>query len=208
MSRDYVQESRIHFNRQAAAYDQNTSVYYSGPAKISCSDAIPFLLTHSFHSLLDVGCGTGYLIDNLSREHAASYCGLDISENMLAVARAKQIPNAAFVQGRSDALPYPDEAFDVVTCIQSFHHYPSPDKAMQEAWRVLKPGGLYLLSDTGVGGVAGWLDNHIFFKFMKSGDCHVENRHGIAKRMQRNGFTAIRSKQLKGFIYTVLAQKP
>ena len=76
-------------------------------------------------------------------------------------------------------------SFDVVTCIQSFHHYPDPDKAMREAFPVLKPGGLYILSDTGVGGISGWFDNHILFPLMNSGDHHTENRHGIARRMEK-----------------------
>lgn len=191
--KDYVQASRAHFNRQAAQYDQNTSVYYSGPAKCSGEDAIRKLLAHPYQTLLDVGCGTGWLLNRLARVHPAEYHGLDVSENMLAVA---------------DQLPYADNFFDVVTCIQSFHHYPDPDRAMREVLRVLKPGGLYLLSDTGVGGLAGWIDNHILFRFLNSGDCHVESRRGIARRMAKNGFVDIQGRQLKRFIYTVTAHKP
>ncbi|HIY05582.1 MAG TPA: class I SAM-dependent methyltransferase [Candidatus Evtepia faecigallinarum] len=206
--KDYVQASRAHFNRQAAQYDQNTSVYYSGPAKCSGEDAIRELLAHSYQTLLDVGCGTGWLLNRLARVHPAEYHGLDVSENMLAVAEEKHIPGAVFVQGVADRLPYADNFFDVVTCIQSFHHYPDPDRAMGEALRVLKPGGLYLLSDTGVGGLAGWIDNHILFRLLNSGDCHVENRRGIARRMVKNGFVDVQSRQLKGFIYTVTGRKP
>lgn len=206
--KDYVQASRAHFNRQAAQYDQNTSVYYSGPAKCSGEDAVRELLAHSYQTLLDVGCGTGWLLNRLARVHPAEYHGLDVSENMLAVAEEKHIPGAVFVQGVADQLPYADDFFDVVTCIQSFHHYPDPDRAMREVLRVLKPGGLYLLSDTGVGGLAGWIDNHILFRFLNSGDCHVESRRGIARRMAKNGFVDIQGRQLKGFIYTVTAHKP
>lgn len=206
--KDYVQASRAHFNRQAAQYDQNTSVYYSGPAKRSGEDAIRELLAHTYQRLLDVGCGTGWLLNRLARVQPADYHGLDVSENMLAVAQSKGIPGAVFVRGVADQLPYADNYFDVVTCIQSFHHYPDPDKAMEEVLRVLKPGGLYLLSDTGVGGLAGWLDNHLLFRLMKSGDCHTENRHGIAQRMAKNGFVSIEGRQLKGFIYTVTGHKP
>ena len=206
--KDYVQASRAHFNRQAAQYDQNTSVYYSGPAKCSGEDAIRELLAHPYQTLLDVGCGTGWLLNRLARVHPAEYHGLDVSENMLAVAEEKHIPGAVFVQGVADQLPYADDFFDVVTCIQSFHHYPDPDRAMREVLRVLKPGGLYLLSDTGVGGLAGWIDNHILVRFLNSGDCHVESRRGIARRLAKNGFVDIQGRQLKRFIYTVTAHKP
>ena len=78
---------------------------------------------------------------------------------------------------------------------------------MGVAFRVLKPGGLYILSDTGVGGIGGWIDNHILFPLMKSGDHHAENRHGIARRMEKNGFAVVESRQLKGFVYTVMGRK-
>ena len=78
---------------------------------------------------------------------------------------------------------------------------------MQEAFRMLKPGGLYILSDTGVGGIGGWIDNHILFPLMKSGDHHTENRHGIARRMEKNGFIVEEKQQIKGFIYTVIGRK-
>ena len=202
--KDYTQESRNHFNKQAAVYDRNRSFYYSGTAKESCRDAQQFLSPIPFHTLLDVGCGTGFLIDQLAKTKDAEYFGLDISENMLNVAKAKNIPNALFTQSSADRLPYKDNFFDVVTCIQSFHHYQNPDKAMQEVFRVLRPGGLYLLSDTGVGGLGAWIDNHILFKLLKSGDCHTENKKAIEKRMAQNGFTRIESRQLKWFIYTVI----
>ena len=79
---------------------------------------------------------------------------------------------------------------------------------MQEVLRVLKPGGLYILSDSGMGGIGGWFDNHILFKLMKSGDCQIMNKKGIAKMMTRNGFNVIEARQLKGMIYTVVGEKP
>ena len=206
--KDYELLSQKHFDRQAKIYDQKNNIYYSGPAKISCADVLQRLETLSYTSLLDVGCGTGYLLDFLARRKKANYCGLDLSQGMLSVARSKNIPGVCFVQGSAECLPFPTESFDVLTCIQSFHHYPHPNRAMQEAFRVLKPGGIYLLSDTGVGGFAGWIDNHLIFPLMNSGDCHTENRREICRRMRQNGFTVLDDHQVKGFIYTVTARKP
>lgn len=206
--KDYEALSRAHFNRQAARYDENESVYFSGPAKRSCADVLRLLENVEYRSLLDVGCGTGWLLAQLAARCPAEYRGLDLAENMLNRARAKQIPGARFVLGTADVLPWPDGRFDVVCCIQSFHHYPYPDKAMAEALRVLRPGGLYVLSDTGVGGPAAWLDNHVFFPLMRSGDCHTENRRGVARRMERAGFRNVEHWQVKGFIYTVTGRKP
>ena len=78
---------------------------------------------------------------------------------------------------------------------------------MREARRVLKPGGVYILSDTGIGGIGAWIDNHILFKLMNSGDCHTQNRHGIAGMMKKNGFTVTECRQIRGMSYTVVGEK-
>lgn len=206
--KDYEALSKKHFDGQAQEYDQRETAYYSKFPKISCRDVAEQLASIPYGKLLDVGCGTGYLFGLLAPQRTAEYHGLDLSPEMLRVAQARHGEHAVFVEGSCDALPYADNTFDVVTCIQSFHHYPRQDKAMQEALRVLKPGGLYILSDTGVGGIGGWIDNHIIFPLMNSGDCRTDNRRGIARRMARNGFTVVDSRQVKGFIYTVTGKKP
>ena len=205
--KDYEALSRAHFDKQAAEYDQRDTVYYSREGKISCRDIAGMLKDRSYERLLDVGCGTGFLIELLASQRRAAYEGLDLSDEMLKVARGKAIPDANFTQGSSDRLPYADGSFDIVTCSQSFHHYPNRQKAMAEAKRVLRPGGLYILSDTGVGGIGGWIDNHILFPLMRSGDCHTDNRHGIARLMEKVGFRVEESRQVQGMIYTVTGRK-
>lgn len=205
--KDYEALSRKHFDAQAAEYDARDTVYYSREGKISCRDIAAQLKNVSYEALLDVGCGTGFLIDLLTRQRKARYVGLDLSEGMLRMAEQKQIAGAEFVNGSADKLPFADESFGIVTCSQSFHHYPYPEKAMQEARRVLKKGGLYILSDTGVGGLGAFIDNHILFPLAKSGDCHTTNRKGIARMMEKTGFRVTECRQIRGFIYTVTGVK-
>ena len=205
--KDYEALSKKHFDAQAAEYDQRNTYYYSQNGKISCRDIAEQIRAYSYESLLDVGCGTGFLIDNLTKQKPARYCGVDLSDEMIRMAQKKQIEGAEFVVSSAEKLPYPDESFDIVTCSQSFHHYPYPEAAMREAKRVLKPGGLYILSDTGIGGVGAWIDNHIIFRLMRSGDCHTTNRRGIEKLMASVGFSVVDSRQVKGMIYTVTGKK-
>ena len=205
--KDYEALSRKHFDAQAAEYDQRDTYYYSRNGKISCRDIAALLESVSYEKLLDVGCGTGFLLEMLSQQKAAQYCGLDLSPEMIRAAEKKTIPGTEYTVGSAEALPYADDSFDVVTCSQSFHHYPHPEKAMAEVWRVLKPGGIYILSDTGIGGIGAWIDNHILFRLATSGDCHTTNRKGIAKMMEKTGFTVTDARQLQGMIYTVTGKK-
>jgi ubiquinone/menaquinone biosynthesis C-methylase UbiE len=84
-------------------------------------------------ALLDVGCGSGYA-SWLAADRGAGVHGLDASENLLAVARART-PHGDFQLGDMDSLPWDTESFDVVTCFNSV--WIGDDVAMAEAARVL-----------------------------------------------------------------------
>ncbi|MGN1273408.1 MAG: class I SAM-dependent methyltransferase [Thermoguttaceae bacterium] len=204
---DYERLSREHFDRQAPEYDQRDTWYYSREGKISCRDVARRLNNSRYSRLLDVGCGTGYLFELLQPAEISEWVGIDISPRMIEMARAKNIPGAEFLVGPANHLPFTEASFDVVVCSQSFHHYPYQREAMNEVWRVLKPGGLYILADTGLGGLGGWFDNHILFKLLRSGDCKIRNRFGIEKMMRKNGFEVLESYNLTWMIYTVVGRK-
>lgn len=76
------------------------------------------------------------------------YIGLDISENILEIAR-KTYPSFKFLKGSILDLPFPDNYFDVVLAIAVLHHIPSQElreKAVSECYRVLKPNGTFIVS--------------------------------------------------------------
>ena len=208
--KDFVELSKKWFDKQASVYDETDTLLYSKYGKISCQNIKNILKDRKYNNLLDIGCGTAYLIDMLSKEKNAEYVGLDLSSEMIKQANSKSIKNATFIEGKSDELPFKDNTFDVVTCSQSFHHYPDTDKAMKEAYRVLKSGGIYILSDTGVGpfkeiGVA--FDNFIYRYFSNTGDCNVSYLEKSEKDMIRNGFAIIHKEKVSTFIYTLVGKK-
>lgn len=205
--KDYIELSKKHFDKQAKIYDETDTAYYSKYPKISCNDVAERLRNIQYQSLLDIGCGTGYLLDLLQKQKNALYCGLDLSPEMLKAAK-KKLPESVFLtEGSSDCLPYDDNSFDAVTCIQSFHHYPRPDKAMAEAYRVLKQGGLYILSDTGYGGIPKWFYNQILLKVVNTGDYAVCSIKDIENLMTKTGFRIKESQKIDRFIYTVTGVK-
>ena len=82
---------------------------------------------------------------------------------MLAQARLRAqelgLTNAAFQEGAAEALPSPDESFDIVTCRIAPHHFLDIKKFLTETARVLKPGGRFVLADTTVPDAAPEIDN-------------------------------------------------
>jgi len=92
--------------------------------------------------MLDIACGTGIVARVASERFAlANVVGVDLSPDMLAVARAVA-PAIDWRVGSADALPLRDgERFDVVVCQQGLQFFPDKQAAASEMLRVLKPGG-------------------------------------------------------------------
>ena len=199
-------DSQKWFDNQAPVYDQKETMAYSKNPKRSCNDVKKLLENMSYDTLLDVGCGTGYLFE-LINNNSSSYYGLDISKKMLEVAKNKNNPNTEYVYGTAEKLPFDDNSMNIVTCIQSFHHYPYPEEAIREVYRVLKPGGYYILSDTGIGEPLAFIFNKLIYPHMHSGDCNIQNRKSIEKRMINNNFKIDSSRNLTRLIYTVVGKK-
>jgi ubiquinone/menaquinone biosynthesis C-methylase UbiE len=107
--------------------------------------------------VLDLGCGTGRLLELLAGGGAggpARLAGADPDPRMLAVARrrlARQGAPVELVQAYAEDLPFDAAAFDLVVSTLTFHHLSTAVKraASGEAHRVLAPGGRFLLADFG-----------------------------------------------------------
>jgi SAM-dependent methyltransferase len=88
--------------------------------------------------VLDLGCGTGVFL-RLAADRGARVFGLDASEALLEVARAR-VPDADLRAGDMQFLPYDDDSFDLVTGFNSFFFAADLTAALREAGRVAKPG--------------------------------------------------------------------
>ncbi|QEL17238.1 class I SAM-dependent methyltransferase [Limnoglobus roseus] len=98
---------------------------------------------------LDFGCGAGGLTFAI-REQTRSALGIDLEEYKLSFARQQAelrgTTDIDFICYPGDRIPAADSAFDVVFCVDVMEHLPKPDESLAEIRRVLKPGGLLLLS--------------------------------------------------------------
>src|SRR5262249_9396116 len=92
-------------------------------------------------SILDVGCGPGY-VSSAAAERGATPIGFDFSKEMIGIAK-KMFPKIEFREGDAQNLSFPDKTFDRVVANFALLHLANPERAMAEAARVLKPGGRF-----------------------------------------------------------------
>jgi ubiquinone/menaquinone biosynthesis C-methylase UbiE len=104
-------------------------------------------------SILEIGPGPGHLAERLlDLLPGARWTGIDIDPSMLATADAKLrrrglTERAALVEADVAALPFEDDAFDLVVTSFSAHHWPDPGAGFAEIRRVLRPAGMALVFD-------------------------------------------------------------
>ena len=91
--------------------------------------------------LLDVACGTGWL-SAAALKRQAIVTGLDFAEKMVDIAR-ERCPQGSFHHGDAENLTFESGQFEAVVCSLGILHFPNPEKAIAESFRVLKPGGRY-----------------------------------------------------------------
>jgi len=99
-------------------------------------------------SVCDVGCGTG-ISSRAMAGRGATVTAVDPGEAVLRVLRSRSTSRVRPLVGDGNSLPLADATFDLVSYAQSFH-WTDPDRAIAEAFRVLRPGGL----------LAAWWNRH------------------------------------------------
>jgi ubiquinone/menaquinone biosynthesis C-methylase UbiE len=101
-------------------------------------------------SILEVAPGPGYLAIELAKLGDYQITGLDISETFVEIARGNALKaklRIDFRRGNASAMPFDDETFDFLVCRAAFKNFTEPLHAIEEMYRVLKPGGRALIID-------------------------------------------------------------
>ncbi|MFP5257635.1 MAG: class I SAM-dependent methyltransferase [Acidobacteriota bacterium] len=101
--------------------------------------------------VLDIGCGGGRTLERLAQlAPRGRICGIDASEKSVALSRRHN--TQAIASGRMEvrlasvsALPYRDDTFHLVTAVETHYFWPDLASDLREVWRVLRPGGRFLL---------------------------------------------------------------
>lgn len=93
--------------------------------------------------MLELGCGTGHWT-NFFTNKGFNVTAMDISDEMLKLAKHKNI-KADFIKSDSQDIPFPDNSFSVVSSITMLEFVENQEKVLKEIYRVLKPGGWFIL---------------------------------------------------------------
>ncbi len=143
-----AEEAAAYFAAKALTWDQERSLH---AADEDVEKAMAAALGDTpFQSYLDLGTGTGRLLELFSDKYVSAL-GIDASHDMLSVARANlsrsKLNQAQVRHGDIYALNVPPRSFDVVTIHQVLHFLDDPARALAEAARALRPGGRLMIID-------------------------------------------------------------
>ena len=153
---DHARANRIAWGVQAAEYEPAGRRHWADDVITWGTWAIPEASLHSLpevdgRDVIELGCGTAYVSAWLARRGARPV-GIDITPEQLATARALQAEHGLdfpLIEGSAEAVPLPDDSFDLAISEYGASLWCDPEAWIPEAARLLRPGGwLWFLTNT------------------------------------------------------------
>ena len=188
----FKENSKMNYNKQAGIYDEKGDGKFVAPMY---GEIINRVINANPKKILDVGCGTGNVLIKLSSNEELSLYGLDISENMIGIAKKNLGNKAELKVGDSEYMPWEDNSFDVIVCNASFHHYPNPEKVLLEMRRVLKSKGTLIIGDPTAPVIIRQLLN-LNFKRSNNGDYRLYSKIEIEELLIKCDFVPFEFKMI------------
>ena len=137
--------------------------YSLGPTRREVkSIVLPLLAQNPDIKILDVGCGTGQLIGEISQTYAAvDYLGIDVTPEMIEIAQADNPGDRIrFLNVSVDDFAC-DEQFDIILCTHAFPYFPNKKQAMQKMHALCKQGGMVIIVSSSTNNLKDLLANLI-----------------------------------------------
>lgn len=181
------------YGKLAPHYDRRWSFYIEATLR----ETLSRLELQPGESLLDVGCGTGVLLEALSASVPdARLSGADPSPEMLELTRNRLGQAVLLKQSHADSLPFPDRAFDVVVSTNAFHYFRNPLGALNEMARVLRPNGRLVITDWCDDYVTCWLCDR-WLRVFDRAHFRTYGQKQCRHLVEQAGFTAVRIDRYK-----------
>ncbi len=149
--------------------------------------------------VLDVGCGTGgFTVALRKRFQPMETVGLDICREALEMGRMRGLDGLCLAS--VEQIPFPDERFTLVTCLDVLYHKEVRDeeRALEEMWRVLEPGGYLLLNLPAFQALRGRHDLAVH-------GARRYRKRGLLPKLQTKGFQVIRATYFNFLLFPLLA---
>jgi ubiquinone/menaquinone biosynthesis C-methylase UbiE len=202
-----AQAARAHYDRWAGAYARS-------PLLPSLQKkALAELRPRAGDRVLDVACGAGGLVVDLA-PRVERAVGVDLSDGMLQIARSRWLAtadapaNVEFVLGSSDPLPFDDGSFTALVCTTALHHFPDPQRSIDEMARVLEPGGRLVIGDACRDTPATKLADPLMRRF-EEGHVGLQRKRDIEAMLSEAGLRLTSSRHVWLHIYALVgAERP
>ena len=182
-----TEESRIAYNKIASEYDTSREGQYTRFHIKELSNTIDL---SDGDIVLDVACGNGTLLKELSKKAKIQANGLDVSENMIHVAKMRN-PDMNFKVQSCYPLEWSDESIDIITVCCAFHHFDDPQGFANECKRALKKTGTVYIADPNFGALFRFFANKFWLPVSKSGDVRVYSPKELEMIFYNSGFKSV-----------------
>jgi len=133
---------------QANYYDKITREHRIGEMKEQAREVTRHIKDGD--SVLEIAPGAGYLSIELSKLGKYKITGMDISKDLVEICTRNAMEAGVqieFQQGNVSNMPFQSNVFNFIICVLAFKNFKEPLKALEEMYRVLKPGGIALIMD-------------------------------------------------------------
>ncbi len=183
-----MSDGSVDYDQVAPTYDQRyAALTYEGVA----STLLPFARAASTGRVLEAGCGTGHWIGELGRVCAQVY-GLDLSLGMLR--RAHPDLRGCLVCGEAGRLPFSRATFDLIVCVNAFHHFAAKREFVSQARQALcSAGRLAIIGLDPHTGADDWYLYHYFEGTREADLARYPSAESIERWMIESGFVDVTS---------------